>query len=180
MPITLYLEPNELYDEETNRFIKTNGGWFTFEHSLLAISKWEIKFQKPFFTTTLEGESLLYYIQCMTEDNLEIEDITHDLIDALVKYMNDKQTATRINSNNKSSNRVMTSEVIYAYMALSQIPYHCEKWNINRLMILLTVVGELQEPPKKKSQKDILMENKRLNDQRLKEMAERSRGNNDK
>ena len=41
----------EQWDEENQEFINTKAQTLTLEHSLVSLSKWEAKWQKPFLST---------------------------------------------------------------------------------------------------------------------------------
>ena len=86
----------------------------------------------------------------------------------LSNELEDKPTATVINPVEKPSNNgmVMTSEVIYAYMANARVPFECDTWNIHRLLTLLGVIGEFNAPKKKKSTSQILDDYDRINNER--------------
>jgi hypothetical protein len=46
------------------------------------------------------------------------------------------------------------------------IPMECQKWHLNRLLTLVRVCDEKNQPGKKKSRKEIMAENKALNQMR--------------
>lgn len=174
--ISIHIDAMEYYDENKNRFIYEEAKVFTFEHSLKAIAEWESQYKVPLLSqVNLTGEQLLYYIECMSlDDDFDLYYITDNDVKVLVEYMKDIPTATTINKNmnrKKSKNvrqapRVLTSELIYAYMANGQVPFECENWNIHRLLTLLDVIGELNSPPEKMSSQEIINQNKELNKQR--------------
>ena len=57
----------EMFDEVTEKFITIKPTTITLEHSLIAISKWESKYHKPFLEEEEKTpEELRYYIECMT------------------------------------------------------------------------------------------------------------------
>ena len=65
MPLTIIIQPKELFDEVNNRFINVKETHLVMEHSLISISKWESKYKKPFL---VEGslsniEEVLYYLK---------------------------------------------------------------------------------------------------------------------
>lgn len=163
-----------LFDEENEKFIDTEEKSLRFCHSLYAISLWESKYKRPFLTKeekTTEEIKDYYLMMCL--DDISYSDLTPEVLQTLTDYMGQEFSATVINSTNDSnSRRIMTSEVMYAYMANAQIPSEFDMWNISRLLKLLGVIGELNSPPKQKPQNEVYAENRELNKQR-KEMLRR-------
>ena len=175
--LEIHIPEKELYDIESGRFFKSEGIDLHFEHSLLSLTEWEMKYRKPFFGTEQKtDEEYLDYIRMMCFEELKDEYLSSELVTHVIKYMQSKPSATKLSTDNDSnSRRIMTSEVIYAYMANAQIPYSCESWNIQRLFYLLGVIGELNKPAKKMSPEEAMRKQAMLNQQRLAEEEERRR-----
>lgn len=159
----------EMYDSVTNTFSTTTGGEYLFEHSLKSISVWEAIYKKPFLS---DGQShtdaeMAHYCRLMAVDaEPPIELYTSKSYKALIEYIQDPQTATTISSRKQTGpRRVITSEVVYAMMAEAGIPFECQYWNINRLLVLLNVI-EARRNPTKMSQAEIYKQNVDLNAQR--------------
>ena len=158
----------EFYNEETNQFLIKPGRTLHFEHSLKTLSEWEIVYRKPFLTREEKttGELFDYFI-LMCEEDIDYSDLTEDIVIQLSMYLNDKPTATTIKSKDETNKgTVLTSEVIYAYMANARVPFECDTWNLHRLLTLLGVIGELNSPKKKQSEAQTLDEYDRINRQR--------------
>lgn len=182
MPLTITIQPKELFDEENSRFINVKETHLVLEHSLISISKWESKYKKPFLVenSMSSAEEVLYYIKCMTITPQNVEDvvyncITEENIKAIIEYINDPMTATWFSDdktpNSKSKKKeVLTSEVIYWQMIALQIPQGFEKWHLNRLLTLIRVCAAKNEEQygdkKKMSKSDLLKRNAALNAQR--------------
>lgn len=166
--LTIKVEDQELYDQEANQFITVIGGTFHFEHSLRAMSKWEEKYEKPFLVERHDPEELKdYFCMMCLDDGFSQPLLTDDVIAKLNDYVAAKHTATRITSRDGPNNgSVQTTEVIYASMAMAQVPFDCDTWNINRLLMVLSVIAERSNPPKKMSRGEILQQNADLNRQR--------------
>lgn len=174
--IELHIDGVELYDNERNEFIvASKGGVFQFEHSLLAMSKWESKWKRPFLNVISDKknpiplELLKSYLAFMCLDETFTPSmLTDEATVELVKYIGDSNTATTISSNGDSNGKsnIITTEVLYAMMAEGGVPFSCENWNFNRLQMLLTVMAHRANPPKKMSRSELLAQNRRLNAER--------------
>lgn len=178
LPITV--PAVEVFDEKTSSFIFYDSQNLQLEHSLLSISKWEIKWKKPFplIQTVKEKaqitpEELIDYVRCMTINSGVDPDCYKNLsrknVEAILDYINDPMTATWFS---KSSQRgpkqhpVVTNELVYYWMFSSGIPKECEKWHFNRLMTLIGVFNEKNGPQKKASKQEMIAKNRALNAQR--------------
>lgn len=162
----------EVYDERTNEFRSMKEQTLQLEHSLIAISKWEMKWMKPFLTKyNKTTEEIIYYIRCMTiTPNIKPGIYSHIpgfLIDQINEYINSPMTATWINDKDgKSSNEVVTSELIYYWMIGHSIPMECQKWHLNRLLMLIRVCNSKNQPTPKVNKKETLMDRTALNNAR--------------
>lgn len=159
----------EYYNEDTYQFITIPGRRLHFEHSLKTVAEWETLYRKPFLTREEKTTAELFdYFLLMCQEDISYSDLTPDVIEQVSLYLEDKPTATVINPVEKPSNNgmVMTSEVIYAYMANARVPFECDTWNIHRLLTLLGVIGEFNAPKKKKSTSQILDDYDRINNER--------------
>lgn len=167
--LTIRIPENELFNERTNEFIKIKAQTLCLEHSLVSISKWESKWHKPFLgKEDKTWEESVDYIRCMTITQNVDKNAYYGIPDSLMKtisdYVENPMTATTVrNVNNKKDNSVITAEIIYYWMIELGIPFECEKWHLNRLMMLIRVCSEKQGPQKKMSQKDIWKQNHALN-----------------
>lgn len=125
------------------------------EHSLVSLSKWESKHQKPFFgkadKTAAEAAS---YIDCMVLDenvpDAVLNKLSEDHIEAITDYINSKQSATWFNEqpNQKGSSEIVTSELIYYWLVQFNVPFEVENWHLNRLMTLVKICGIKQTKAK--------------------------------
>lgn len=168
----------EFYDERTNTFLLTDDTTIVMEHSLLSISKWESKYHRSFMNDGPKNEEeIAYYFRCMTinknVDPCIFSAIRGDLRQQVFEYMNDKMTATTFSDrDDKKRNReIITSEVIYSWMVSLNIPFECEKWHINRLMVLVKKCSLDNAGDNKMSRKDILTQNRILNEARRKSLG---------
>lgn len=165
------IEPVEIWDSNKEEFAWTPKYTFTIEHSLVSVSKWESIWNKPFLSDDNKSrKEFLSYIKCMTITQ-NIPNNAYNLISSkeikrIKEYINSPMTATwfREDKNKKNNGRqVVTSEVIYYWMVAAQIPFTpTEKWHLNRLLTLIRVCNE-KNNPEKQSKKDIYKQNSELN-----------------
>ncbi len=159
----------ELYDEKKEEFINTKPQILHLEHSLVSLSKWESKWNKPFLTKDDKTyEETIDYIRCMTITQNISEDtyrlLTSENIQQINEYINLPMTATTFSNQKKTpSKEVVTAEIIYYWMISLNIPFECQKWHLNRLLTLINVCNIKNQPKKKMSKRDILNRNKALN-----------------
>lgn len=166
----------ELYDEEKNEFINYSEETIQLEHSLVAISKWESKWCKPFLSgKDKTTEEILDYIMCMTTS----KDVNNDVYSRLTQenfskindYIGHPMTATTFSDERRTTNReIITSEIIYYWMVSFNIPFECQYWHVNRLLALIKVCNIKNNPPKKMSKQEVLSRNKALNEARKREL----------
>lgn len=169
--LQIKIKARELWDERKEEFITNNiEQVLQLEHSLVSISKWEAKYNRPFLDkkdikTTVET---LDYIKCMTITQNVKDEVYNNLtptdIDSINDYIAAPMTATTFNELNKSTSReIITSELIYYWMISLQIPMECQKWHINRLLTLIRVCNVKNGPQKKMSKRELTSKYASLN-----------------
>lgn len=149
------------------------------EHSLISLSKWESKYEKPFFSSNgLAPEELMDYISMMIVGDRPPKNLRHritsDQIMLISDYISSKQTATwfREEQNSKKTSEAVTSELIYYWLVQFNIDFYpTETWHINRLMTLVKICGIKQTPPKKMSKSEQAEHMRRLNAQRREQLG---------
>lgn len=170
--LTITVPAHDGFDPETNKFFSMKEQTITLEHSLVAISKWESKWCKPYFDEENEKtiEETIDYIRCMTiTQNVKPElyyCLSSQNIADINAYINAPMTATKITRNQnqpKGRNQFITAELIYSWMISLQIPIQFEKWHINKLMTLINVHSAETSPKKKMSKSDIYARNRAKN-----------------
>lgn len=161
----------DAWDEINEEFVTTQDTVLVLEHSLISISKWEAKWHKPFLGKDQKTpEQITDYIKCMTiTPNVKDEVynfLTKENIDDVLAYINDPMTATTITDRcgaRRASREIVTSELIYYWMVALEIPFECQKWHINRLMMLIQICEVKNQPDKKMSRKSTMQQNAALN-----------------
>lgn len=143
--LKLVIDGDERWDSVIEKFVYPDRITVELEHSLVSLSKWESKFEKPFLTEESKTtEELLTYVECMILNVENTEDIVPLLrqnhVNDITKYIDSKQTATWF-SDTKSgtSSQVITSELIYYWMFAAGLDISCQDWHLNRLFTLLRV-----------------------------------------
>lgn len=162
----------ELWNEETCLFSYGSPFELRLEHSLVSISKWEMKWEIPYLKTveekTITDAQFKDYIRCMTMNQNVSDDvydrITIDQYVEISEYTKRKMTASWINRGvSKRSGETVTSELVYYWMFSFNIPKECEKWHLNRLLMLIDIFAVKNKPNNKMSQADIYKQNAALN-----------------
>ena len=96
-----------------------------------------------------------------TYDRLSYQNVTE-----INNYVESAMTATTITERNKNkagNSEQITSELIYYWMIALNIPFDCQKWHLNRLLTLIRVCNIKNQPPEKRSRRDIMSRNAALN-----------------
>lgn len=166
------------YDDEKEQFVEVSKTVkLTLEHSLISLSKWEAKYERPFLGDKNQTlEETLDYIKFMTVtrnvDDSVYDRLTRENSVAIANYIAASNTATTFNSFDEkpSSREVITSEIIYYWMVALSIPFECEKWHINRLLTLIRVINEKNKPEKKIDRQTLLSRQRELNEARKKKL----------
>lgn len=160
----------EYFDDSKKKFVYKNGGFVEFEYSLKAIYEWEGIWKKPFINKEHSNDEILHFYKLMADRDFDDEFLTIEITNMLSKYIGESHTATTFSNqevqNGSRSSKILTSEEIYAMMFDAGIPLEFENRNLNRLMVMLKVISNRNNPPKKMSKQDILKQNSELNRQR--------------
>jgi hypothetical protein len=178
--LTLTVVTTEGFDEATNEFVDAESYNIELEHSLASLSKWESFFEKPFLIDKEKTqEEILWYIKamCLSPDvpDWVFEKLSPKNFDEINKYINAKMTATwfKEEPNKPRSKEVITAEIIYHWMVALTIPFECQYWHLNRLITLVRVCNQKNEPAKKANQTDMAARRREMNEQRKRELGTR-------
>lgn len=175
--LQIIIPETEMFNEDTGEFITVKRQVLQMEHSLISLSKWEEKYHKPFLhTSEMTPEETLYYVKCMTitqnVDDIVYQCLTSENLKAINDYIKNPMTATTISEHvaGKKSREILTNEVLYYDMISCGIPFECQKWHLNRLIMLIRVCTAKNQPPKKMSRNEIANRNRTLNAARRKKL----------
>lgn len=173
--LLLTIPPIEMFNEKTDEFVYSKEIKISLEHSLVSLSKWESRWNKPFLSKDNKTlEETIDYIRCMTiTQNVDPEvyfRLTDENINTINKYIESPMTATTFSDNGHSSREIITSELIYYWMISLNIPMECQKWHLNRLLTLIRVCNIKNAPAKKMSRREIMNRNAALNAARRKKL----------
>lgn len=173
MSIKIITPEVELFDEDNKEFITMKSYVLELEHSLLSLSKWEAIWNKPFLSTDNKtNKEIVSYIECMTINKniprLVYYHLPSKAYEDITNYIKAPMTATIINDQSKSkrNKEIVTSEIIYYWMIVHNIPLAMERWHLNRLLTLIQVCSIKSAPPKKMSKREIIETRERLNKER--------------
>lgn len=172
----------EVFDESKGTFTTFEETTLELEHSLVSLSKWESKWQKPFLGPEKKStEETLSYIEAMTltlDVSSDVYDrLTAKNIESVNEYIDRKMSATWFKEdespNRPRSREIITSELIYYWLVALTIPFECQYWHLNRLLTLVRICNEKNQPEKKMSRAELAARNRSLNDQRRAQLSTR-------
>ena len=154
----------EIYIESKEEFLDFPETDIVIEHSLFSISKWEAKYHKPFLSSEKTQAETLDYIRMMIvgdePENSEMFFLTlqPEIVKEIKEYIQNPMTATTVpeeesKPGEKKKEEIVTSELIYYWMTTQNIPFDCEMWHINRLIMLIKVCAFKNQPEDKKKRK---------------------------
>jgi hypothetical protein len=171
--LTITVPGVEMFDEQSQEFTTQGDVILELEHSLVSLSRWEAKYEKPFLgEADKTSDELLGYVKAMVlTPNVEEEvfqKLTADNFEAINAYIDARMSATWFNepAGPPKTREVITSELIYYWLTVFKIPFECETWHLNRLFTLIRICNIKQAKPKKMTRAEIAARNRNLNAQR--------------
>lgn len=171
--LKITVKGTEFFDEENQEFITKNDVDLELEHSLVSLSKWESKYEKPFLGKDEKStEEVMDYISMMIltpEVSSEVfARLDQGNIAEIQQYIDKKNTATWFNEkkDGRPNRETITAELIYFWMISHQIPFECQTWHLRRLLTLIQVCNVKNSKPKKQSASEMAARNRELNAQR--------------
>lgn len=177
--LTIKIKGREEFNNATQEFIQTKDTILTLEHSLVSVSKWEAKYHKPFLGKDKKTyEETIDYIKCMTitqnVDPAVYRLLTKENMDEINEYITNPMTATWFNeqkNNAKKNSEQITSELVYYWMVALEIPWEAQKWHLNRLLVLIRICNNKNQPSKKMGKRETMSRNAALNAARRKSLG---------
>lgn len=178
--LKVIVEGQELFDAETSTFSETETIELELEHSLLSLSKWESKHEKPFLSSKdLTRDETFDYVMCMiltpgiTKDM--IEHATVQIVSEVNAYINSPQSATKFGELPKKriQGEVITSELIYYWLSAFSLNWEAQHWHLNRLFSLIRIANNKNSPPEKISNAERARRMHDLNERRKAELGTR-------
>lgn len=176
----LTIEATEGFDERNRVYVEI-GETVTveLEHSLISLSKWESKFQKPFLSKeTKTTEELFGYIYAMIltpdVDPEILNRLTQKNVDDIQVYIDTNQTAgisRQASGKPKGPSEVITSELIYYWMSAFNIPWEAQHWHLSRLLTLIQICNIKNSKPTPVSKAEAARQRAELNAKRRKELG---------
>lgn len=180
--LTIIVNGGEFFNERTQEFLYSEDLVLELEHSLASLSKWESKFRKPFLSTTDKTDAEVQgYVEAMTLSSNFSPEVFSRLTTANLEEINDyvssPYSATTFNEYGESKSRsrpeIITSELIYYWMTIYNIPFECEHWHLNRLFALLRICNIKNSKEKKMSRSAAAAQQRALNEQRKEQLGTR-------
>lgn len=170
--LPIEIESRTTWNPIKEEFGEIKGFSVKLEHCLLAISEWESITCKPFLDNKEKNnEELMLYIKCMALNDELTEEQTVAIISdeyamtKIKKRIESPMTATVINRQSSKNNggQFLTSELMYSWLVALHIPFEVEKWPLQRMIKLVEVCNQNNQPAKQMSKNDILRQNRSLN-----------------
>jgi hypothetical protein len=175
--LKLIIEGDESFNEETSTFETFDSVVIELEHSLISLSKWESKYQKPFLSSTEKTtEEIFGYLQAMIITPDMDPDIMYRCsqndITKIQQYIDSSESATTFGTmpERRGPGEVITSELIYYWLVAFNIPFECQYWHLNRLFSLIRICNIKNSKPTKMSRHEIAQRNQELNARRRAEL----------
>lgn len=182
--LVLTVKPIECFDNKSQQFFYVGPKKpkkYRFEHSLIALSKWEERWKVPFLTDEKKtDEQIMDYVRCMCLDG-DLDDetlycIKMEHLKAIADYISEKRTASVVHHYGAQSGKkeTLTSELLYYYLSAFNLPLFAEKWHLSRLLVLIEIANAKQSG-KKLSKTETAEMRRKINEERRKAAEAKSK-----
>lgn len=176
--LRIIIEGDESFNNETQTFETFNDVVLDLEHSLISLSKWESKHQKPFLAIGVKtSKEILDYLKVMvitSEVDLDaLYRCSQKNVDKIQAYIDSSQSATTFGMmpEHRGPGEVITSELIYYWMVSFNIPFDCQYWHLNRLFSLIRICNIKNSKSENMPRNEIAQRNRELNAKRKEELG---------
>ncbi len=176
--LRIIIEGDESFNNETQTFETINDVVIDLEHSLISLSKWESKNQKPFLSSGVKtAEEIFDYLKAMVvTPNVDLDALyrcSQENIDKIQAYIDSSQSATTfgIMPERRGPGEVITSELIYYWIVSFNIPFDCQYWHLNRLFSLIRICNIKNSKSKNMPRNELAQRNRDLNAKRKAELG---------
>ena len=158
MPLKLLVKGKLGFDYQKEEFVEVPDQTVVLEHCLLAVARWESKWKKSFFKSFEKAApaEVRSYISCMPMNEVDenfVVGLSNSQMQEITNYIAEEQTATTVTYHNRpaSNNEILTSELLYYYMAQVPLPFDiCERWHLSRLLKTLEIAAVKNDPDSRK------------------------------
>src|SRR5215471_14612204 len=165
--LKIIIKGEEYFNEQTSEFEYNDTVELELEHSLLSLSKWESKHQKPFLDKVDKSpQEILDYIEAMIISPVYPAEVlfrlTRENIQEISNYIESTQSATTFGEMPRTHGRgeTITSELIYYWLVAFNIPFETECWHLNRLLSLVRICNIKNSKPQMMSRGEIARRNR--------------------
>lgn len=176
--LRIIIAGDEHFNDADNTFQTIGDVTLHLEHSLVSLSKWESRHEKPFLSSGKKSADEIFdYIKDMVitsdGDPDALYRCSQKNLDDIQRYIDSSQSATTfgVMPERRGSGEVITSELIYYWMVSFNITFECQYWHLNRLFSLIRICNIKNSKPKKMSRHEIAMRNQELNAKRRAELG---------
>lgn len=158
------------FNRETEEFLTLPPTRLTLVHNLQSVVRWESKWKRSLVDRPPSSvDEVTDYIGCMSDGQDEVpfllERLTRDHVEAIKNYIADPMSASVMLSRpgERKTSEKMTSDLIYYYMVVFQIPFEAEEWHLNRLLMLIRICNAKQNAGQKTNPKSAASQRAALN-----------------
>lgn len=162
----------ESFDNDNEIFVRPNDEVLNLEHSLVSLSKWESRYEKPFLSDAEKtDDEIRGYVNAMSlTGDISPEvlyRLTNENFQAIYEYINAKMTATWFRETTQPrgyNHEVVTAEIIYHWIVALSIDWQVQNWHLNQLITLVKTINEKNKAAsdtKKKAPTSAQMEDRR-------------------